>query len=63
MDGYKRENTESAVSTDEVAIEVAAIVTGTEYPQPAPLIICKMWNEMMKNGFTDVEIERFDKLN
>lgn len=63
LDGYKRGNIESAVSTDEVAIESAAIITGNEYPQPAPLIMRMIWNEMMKNDFKGEEIERFDKLN
>lgn len=63
LDGYKKGNIESSVSTDEVAIESAAIITGNEYPQPAPLIMRMIWNEMMKNDFKGEEIERFDKLN
>lgn len=63
LNGYKRGNIESLVSTDEVAIESAVILTGNEYPQPAPLIMRLLWNEMIKNEFTEAEMDRFDKLN
>lgn len=63
LNGYKRGNIESLVSTDEVAIEAAVILTGNEYPQPAPLIMRLLWNEMIKNEFSEEEMDRFDKLN
>lgn len=62
LNGYKRGNIESLVSTDEVAIEAAVILTGNEYPQPAPLIMRLLWNEMIKNEFTEAEMDNFDKL-
>lgn len=62
LNGYKRGNIESLVSTDEVAIEAAVILTGNEYPQPAPLIMRLLWNEMIKNEFSEAEMDKFDKL-
>ena len=62
LNGYKRGNIESLVSTDEVSIEAAVILTGNEYPQPAPLIMRLLWNEMIKNEFTEAEMDKFDKL-
>lgn len=60
--GYKRGNLESLVSSEEIPIESSVILTGNEYPQPEALITRLLWNEMIKNEFTEAEMERFDKL-
>lgn len=60
--GYKRGNLESLVSSEEIPIESSVILTGNEYPQPEALITRLLWNEMIKNEFTEEEMERFDKL-
>jgi len=60
--GYKRGNLESIVSSEEIPIESSVILTGNEYPQPEALITRLLWNEMIKNKFTEEEMDRFDKL-
>src|SRR5690606_8503902 len=60
--GYKRGNLESIVSSEEIPIESSVILTGNEYPQPEALITRLLWNEMIKNEFTEEEMDRFDKL-
>ena len=60
--GYKRGNLESLVSSEEIPIESSVILTGNEYPQPEALITRLLWNEMIKNEFTEEEMDRFDKL-
>lgn len=60
--GYKRGNIESHVGVDSIPVVSGVVLTGNDYPDSEPLIQRLIWNEMIKNNFSDFEIKEFDKL-
>ncbi|OFM84556.1 DNA primase [Weeksella sp. HMSC059D05] len=60
--GYKYGTIESSVSSNEVPILSSALVTGNEFPNDEALITRFLWEEMMKDKFTQAEKDEFHKL-
>lgn len=60
--GYKRGTIESNVSTDTVPILSSTVITGNEYPADDAIITRVLWEEVVKDGFSEQEKMEYDKL-
>mgnify|MGYP003365077958 CR=1 FL=1 len=63
LNGYKFGTLDSRVSSDEVPILSAPLVTSNDCPTEEPLIIRMLWEEMVVNSFDEQAKQNFNKLD